>query len=232
VVEAGVRRVNRSLVFALLIVIIAVFGAEVGVELALRLAPRELGNYLIQLFATLIGAALAVAIGLALFDFQSREADQRRSRQLQEALAGELQANLDQLEATSVLRISPPPGAQEGEGPVEVVLTHLEPVACEEAIRNAILGPQEVFALTGMVRSVRVYNVVAARLEAVLWEPAIGIPQERRFRAAKDLRRQQDSGMEWCRVNIEALREEGIEIPPKRFSRDAQPAQVDRTWPD
>jgi hypothetical protein len=225
VVAESVWGMNRSLTVAVCIAVIAIFAAEAGADLTWHRAPDELGNYLVQLGATFIGALLAVGLGLALFEFQGRETEQRRSRQLNEALVGELQATLDQLEASGT-RISPPPGPQEGEEPVEVVITHLEPVACEEAIRNAILGPQDVFALSALARSMRVYNIVAARLESVLWEPEIGIPQERLFRAAKNLRSRQDSVMEWCRVNIEALAEEGIEIPPKHFSRDAQRSYI------
>ena len=207
----------------------AVFGAEVGLDLAWRLASGELGNYVIQLFATFIGALLAVAIGLALFDFQSRETDERRSRQLHEALAGELQATLDILEAPPGISFAPPTGAEEGEEAVAVVVTRLEPVACEEAIRNAILGPQDVFALSHLARAMRLYNFLAERLESVIWEPSMSNQQLRYFRAAKDVRRQQDSVIAWCKVNIEGLREQGIDIPPRLYSKGTQPEQVGRT---
>jgi hypothetical protein len=222
-VEEGVRGVNRSRTIALGIGVLAVFGAEVGVDLASRLSPGELGNYVIQLVATFIGALLAVAIGLALYDFQSIETDQRRSRQLNEAMVGELQATLDILEARHSISVPPPTGAEKGEEAVTVVLTHLEPVACEEAIRNAILGPQDVMALSHLARHMRLYNVLADRLEAVLWEPSMSNQQLRYFRAAKDVRRQQNSVIAWCKVNIEGFSKQGIDIPPRHYSQDTNP---------
>jgi hypothetical protein len=198
----------------------ALFGALLGAVFVRHYVPNEFATYLIQLIATFIGAVLAVAFGLALFNYQSKETDRRRARQLNEALVAELQATLDILEAPGIT-VSPPTGIEgEGEEPVEVVVTRLEPVACEEAIRNAILGPQDVFALSHLARSMRLYNVLCARLESVMWGPSFGNPQLVYFDAAKDLRRQQDKVIDWCKVNVEGLSEEGIDVPARHFSKN------------
>ena len=103
---------------------------------------------------------------------------------------------------------------------MEVVATRLEPVACEEAIRNAILNPQDVFALSHLARSMRLYNVLCARLESAMWGPSFGDPQEVFFSAAKDLKRQQDRVIGWCKVNVESLSKEGIDVPARHFSKN------------
>jgi hypothetical protein len=213
--------VDRSRNLWVSILAFALWGALLGAVFVRHYVPNEFATYLIQLIATFIGAALAVAFGIALFNYQNKQTDQRRIWQLNEALAAELQATLDILEAPPGIRVSPPTGVEEeDEEPVEVVVTRLEPVACEEAIRNAILGPQDVFALSHLARSMRLYNVFCARLESVMCGPSFGNPQLVYFDAAKDVKGQQDNVINWCKVNVESFSEEGIDVPARHFSKN------------
>lgn len=211
---------QRSRYIALGVVVFAVLGAAIGAGITWHQAPNQLDTYLIQLFATLIGALLAVSIGLALFDYQSRETDRRRSRQLKEAFIGELQATIDILEAPFYETIAPPEGSKEEE-PVEVILTHLEPVICEETMRNAITGPWDTFALSHLARQMRHYNFAAKRLEEFLWGTSVTHKQKRDFKAAQFVKHSQDSVISWCRTNIEGLSaEENIDPPPRHYSKE------------
>lgn len=216
------RTDQRSRDIALGIVAFALLGAVIGAGVTRHQAPNQLDTYLIQLFATFIGASLAVSIGLALFDYQSRESDRRRSRQLNEALVGELQAIQDILEAPPFERLSPPQNS-EGEDAVEVKLTHLEPVICEEAMRNAITGAKDAFTLSHLAREMRQYNFAARRLEEFIWGTSVTNKQARDFEAAQFVRQYQDSVIGWCRINIEWLSaEQNIDPPPRHYSKDIQ----------
>jgi hypothetical protein len=229
-VEEGVRRVNRSLAIALVIGVIAVLGAEIGGELAWRFAPGELGNYIVQLSATFIGALLAVAIGLTLFDFQSRDIDKRRSRQLYEAMVGELQATLDVLQQRPTHRADPPPGAPEGAEALAVVVTHLEPVACEESIRSAILGPSDVFSLSHLASAMRSYNIAARRLESVYWGPAVTNYAALLYDVMLEVEHYQNSVIQWSTTNIEGLAKDlQIDVPPRFYSKDISADQADNS---
>jgi hypothetical protein len=64
------------------ILAVALLGALLGALFVRHYAPDEFETYLTQLIATFICALLAVAFGLALFNYQSKETDQRRVRQL------------------------------------------------------------------------------------------------------------------------------------------------------
>ncbi len=96
-------------------------------------APDEVAELTSTLIGTLIGALLAAATGVGLFYYQGRKTEEARVEQLREVLIAELHATIDRLKTTSVVRVSD----RTGSGPdVVVVLTHLEPTACDEAITD------------------------------------------------------------------------------------------------
>ena len=166
------------------------------------------------LLATFVGALLAAAVGVWLFNYQSSRNDERRSQQLLASLAAELHATIDFLESKPLTRVLPPEGCEEEA--VEVVVTSLEPTACEESIRSAVLTPQDVFNLTHLARVMRSYTLEANLLESIITGPRTDSGVARRtYEVAQDVKNFQSSVLEYCRTITAGLEEEGIEMPSK-----------------
>jgi len=114
-------------------------------------APSDFAEWLATLLATFIGAILAVAGGIVLFNFQRHQSDSDRRNQLRRALASEIRAS------QGILSGDPTPIMSSGTHAVfgEVVLVPLPHVVVEEAARSALFTSaktDQFFYLAGYIQ--------------------------------------------------------------------------------
>lgn len=177
-------------------------------------APDELAELTSTLIGTLIGALLAAATGLWLYRYQSRKNEEARVEQLREALIAELYATFDRLKTTSAVRVSDPTGS--GGPDVVVVLTHLEPTACEENIRSALFGHKNTVSLTRLARLMREYTKAADILSSLLWRPQVDpVSLVRAYQQAANVKGLQQFVIVWCETILKGFEVQGLELPPE-----------------
>jgi hypothetical protein len=194
----------------------------VSIIFYLHTSSDTFAQWVSTLSGTLVGALLAAIIGVGLFYYQGNKTEERRRHQLLEAWAGELQATLDTLESEPDFTIPPPEDGSEGEEEVAIRLAHLEPIACEEAIRNAVFGARDTMALSQFAMQMRYYNADRELMYRIYAETSTPDWEQRIFDAAKNLKGRQDYVVMLCKQNIEWLEEIGIDIPPRIWSRNRE----------
>ncbi len=132
------------------------------------------------------------------------------------------------MNTTSTIPVPDPGG-----GPnIHVVLTHLEPTACDEFIRSALFGISNATNITYLSRLMREYTKQSDTLSSLMWRPPSPYGQEaavRTYDLAKDLKRSQRFVVQFCETIIEGFKIQGIEMPPqeKYFSDPNREAPED-----
>jgi hypothetical protein len=215
-------------VVAIRIAVIALFGSLIVFLISVafyRQGSEAFLQWISTLLGTLVGALLAALIGVTLFYYQRS----KRRLELLSALLAELEATLDILNpGHSIALESPDMEEREEEEPaVQVVVTRLVPVACEEHIRTALLSPQDIFFLVHLNRAMCVYDAEAEHLSSIMSEPAADKKQyyqlkKRAYKAAKQLKNHQNEIVRYCKLIIPVLRNKSVPGPatPRYYSQD------------
>ena len=176
-------------------------------------APDQTVELISTLIGTGVGAGLAAAIGVELFYWQRDKNEERRKRQLRNALIAELQATKDRLNTTSRTSVPAPPGSDAPDA--EVVLTHLEPIACEEAIRSALFTHGDHVNLTRLAQAMRQCTKETDLLRELLVESPFADLEGNNHRVARNVQGSERYVVMWCDAVLKGFDAQGIEIPPE-----------------
>lgn len=136
--------------------ILVVLGAGTITQLILLLTPGMLGDWLRTLAATFISSLTAVAIGVSLFNLQTKITDTQRTRQLILMLEAEICDVCTVLSNTAPHTLTPiktNAGATK-----QAVLTEFHLIALDEAIRSGLFCPNDSMQLLYLAETVRMYN--------------------------------------------------------------------------
>jgi hypothetical protein len=177
-------------------------------------------EWLSTLIGTILGASLAATIGVWLFYYQGKKAEEARVEQLREALIAELYATIDRLSTTPSTQI---PDATGGEPNVPVVITSIEPTVCEEVIRSALFGHRNTVTLTQLARLMREYTKAADLLSSLLYSPQITGTwfAHRLYVQGKNTKGLQQFVILFCETALKGFEAQGIELPPsERYYSD------------
>jgi hypothetical protein len=198
-------------------------------------APDTLPELTSTLIGTGLGAGLAAVVGVWLYDVQTRKSEDARVEQLRQALIAELYATTDRLNTTSVTRIT---DDEEQRPEVVLVLTHLEPTVCEEAIRSALFGHENTLNLTRLARLMREYTKAADTLVFLLRNPnlhsmgSLGfLNMSGTYEQAVTVKGLQTFVLDWCGTIFKGFKDQGLMMPPEDKyysdpSREAPPEYV------
>jgi hypothetical protein len=164
-----------------------------------------------------VGTGLTAYFAVEFWRYQIDEQDDKRANELLKALVAELYATRDRMNtATNATQIiSDPSGNEEA---VSVVITDLEPTACEEAIRAALFEPKSANNLTYLSRVMREYTKLADILRfSISKYPVDDFPvsEARTYMVAKNVKLWQLFVIHWCDTVLEKLEEQGMEMPPE-----------------
>src|SRR5919199_1341831 len=201
------------------IVFSVVVAAGVASVVFCALPTDECAGWFSTLLATLVGVVLAARISMWLFQVQREQNEERRKQQLRDALIAELQATIDRLNTETREIVRAPAGSHQPD--VKVVLTHLEPIACDEAIKSALFGHKNTVNLTHLAREMRDYTKAADILRELLVsprtdaaDPADPYPPHT-YQVARNVYGSERYVDEWCKTVLKGFEDQGIEIPPE-----------------
>jgi hypothetical protein len=149
------------------IVVGAIVVAVVITLLVYGLTPEKLGNWLRTLAATSISALFAVAIGIGLFNRQTKMTDERRRQQLIEVLETEITDIKDEV-------LTADPGAftwvvtQSGTAREVLLPEGHEVIAFDEAVRSGLLSPDDTAQLIRLAGGIRAYDARVRRAQSII----------------------------------------------------------------
>jgi hypothetical protein len=193
----------------LFLICLAAFAVGVVFTLAILLfgSTGELWDWAIQLAATLISATLAIVVGVGLFRYQSRKADEAKGTQLLTALAGELQSSLNILNSEHRTPIMALNGQQFG----TAILMRLPPLVAEEAARSGVFDAEDTLILSNLVRDMGMHNDEVSFLLSVRAAPTT--PDVLAL-VSKELNQRQERIAELCTELLQHLKSQNIKTPP------------------
>ena len=220
--ERREQRANRAVrvfvgaffVFIALYVIYMSFSVHSPNTLA-SLASTLTGEEMLStLIGTLLGGGLTLTSGFWLYRYQSRKDENERVKNLREALIAELQATTDRLKTVRPTPVPDPTGSGQT---IEVVLTHLEPTACEEAVRSGLFGHNNTATLTRLGRLMHDYTKAVDILSSLIWRPEMGpISVVRAYELAINVKSLEQFMVLFCETVIKGFEYQDLEIPPER----------------
>ncbi len=114
-------------------------------------------------FATFASTILTFFIGALLFDYQVEKTDAKRFRQLKLLLDMELSTTLETLDPSNAVEVQLPDNSS-----TEVVITHVQPVILEQAIRDGFFDPPHAETAIRLSEKMRVYGAKTASLFSIL----------------------------------------------------------------
>jgi hypothetical protein len=117
-------------------------------------APPGAEYDLLNVFAaTFASTILTFFIGALLFDYQVEKTEARKHEQFRMLLVTELAEISEGLDRANAMRVRLSDGSA-----AEVVITHLQPMVVEEAIRDGFFGPGRVERALRLARNMHTYN--------------------------------------------------------------------------
>lgn len=146
---------------------VAVVSALIVTLLVLQLCPPELVDWLLALAATSISALFAVAVGIGLFNRQTKLTDKQRRQQLAEVLVAEIMDIKDVLSETGS-------GAwtwfktESGNAKRVLLPEGLEFITFDEAVRSGLFSTPDTVRIMTLVGGLRGYNSRVQRAQAIL----------------------------------------------------------------
>ena len=186
-----------------LVAAVAVFLTVAGTALILMFDHAAFMSWISTLVATFVGAVLALAVGIGLFNYQAGETDRKRQSQLLEALAAELQANLDLLRSGRLHLI------EAGDKEWKLALVHLQPLIIEEAVRSGVFDSEDTHKFIHLERAIRSYN---ADVSYVLNMRSVLLHRRAYEHVVKGLIEQQKWITEACESMLESLERRGLRM--------------------
>jgi len=114
-------------------------------------------------FATFASTILTFFIGALLFDYQVEKTEAGRFKQLKLLLGVELSTTLETLDPSNAIEVQLPDNSS-----VEVVITHVQPVILEQAIRDGYFDPPHAEAAIRLAEKMRVYGAKTSHLFSIL----------------------------------------------------------------
>ena len=197
-------------------------------------APHELPGLASTIIGTFIGALLAAVIPVAIY----LRTEGNRLERLLVALVSELHATVDRLHTLPSTVVPDPADNADKKQELKVVLAHIEPTACEEAIRNGILGPgnpDNIFRLTHLARLMHEYTkFVDVLLPLVVPQSDNRHDQARAYALAQQLKGLEHFVIDFCKTVLKGLEGQGVEAPsnPKFYSDHSRSAPEDYIYQD
>jgi uncharacterized membrane protein YccC len=135
----GVVRVTVFLVVFAVVLLVASLGFY-------DLAPSELAGFASTIIGTLLGAVLALAIGIWLFDYQQRKITDTRREEFRALVQAELEETAQRLKDSGAIQPEP------------TAMDHVQPLALQEAVRSALFPPEFAKEMMALARQFHLYN--------------------------------------------------------------------------
>lgn len=127
-------------------------------------APPGAEYDLLNVFAaTFASTILTFFIGALLFDYQVEKTEAKKHEQYRMLLVTELTTILEGLDRANAMKVNLSDGSAE-----EVVVTHLQPMVVEEAVRDGFFGPGQLERALRLARNMHAYNAKVSYLLSVL----------------------------------------------------------------
>lgn len=128
------------------VVAVTVVVAILVIEGTHAFARDAFGDLLVQLFATFVGAVLALAAGLYLFLYQAEETDSKRREELRDLVRAELEETAQELKDK---------GATDYE---DTSLVYIQPLMIEQAAKSGLFTTSLTRKLLSLARQFHTYN--------------------------------------------------------------------------
>lgn len=127
-------------------------------------APPGAEYDLLNVFAaTFASTILTFFIGALLFDYQVEKTEAKKHEQYRMLLVTELTAILEGLDHANAMRVRLSDGSA-----AKVVVTHLQPMVVEEAVRDGFFDPDQLERALRLARNMHAYNAKVSYLLSVL----------------------------------------------------------------
>ena len=147
--------VKKNMFFRPDIIAIAVILCALAYALLVHtMAPSETWSWWHTFVATIVSIVFAGAIGIALFNYQTKISDDARRQQLRSLLATELFYIIEVLDKGKPFTINFTPSNTT----VNVIITYIPPHIIEKAAQSGLFSPSETASLLLLVRKIILYN--------------------------------------------------------------------------
>lgn len=146
-------------------VIVAILAILIAVLYSLIVhhrAPDEVWGWLHTLVATVVSVVFAVAIGVALFNHQTKVTDRARTRQLRASLSAEISDIIRELDSEYSMTINLPTSK------ATVLLTYIQPLILEDAARSGLFNAVYTENMLHLAQKIHIYNIKVSYLFSVL----------------------------------------------------------------
>ena len=172
---------------------------------AVRLfSPDDLFGWLSTLLSTVLSVFSALVVGLALFRYQTRQADRKKTADL----AGLLETELSEVMEDLVTRRTRVP--TEGDvsafipSNVKVEPHYAHPLIVEEAARSGLFGREQMSLMLSLARAMRAHNLRVSEALALL--PNAGKNNEQYAEAGRAVRRSEECIVDLCGKLLDGVR--------------------------
>lgn len=127
-----------------------------------HLAPSEVWSWWHTFIATIVSVIFAVAIGIALFNYQTKIIDETRTQQLRTLLAIEISDTIKKLDSPNRLEIRLRSYTE------TVLLTYIQPLILEDAVRSGLFNSLHTEKMLQLALEMRIYNTEVSYFLSVL----------------------------------------------------------------
>jgi hypothetical protein len=209
VAEEGVPGVKYSP--SRVVVVLALLLALGSFGMVEIINPAKLLDWFIEFAATLAAATLAVAGGIWLFHYQTRKTEAQLRKKLLTRVALEWKRNLDRLErgvTTPFVRQKRGETTREHLG--EIVTAELSTIALSDLIRSDAFEPEEVIRAMRLEARINAYMY---DVEFLLGHLQPEVSSEMLRSTLADLNARRGLLLDDLRALLQALRDQGIEVP-------------------
>ncbi len=146
-------------------IIIAVLALLVAALYSIRVTyatPYEVWSWWHTFVATIVSIVFALAIGIALFDYQAKRADEVRIKQFRSLISDELSDTIQTLSSGDRMVVHVESSAH------EILLAYIQPLVLEEAVKSGLFDSLHTENMLHIARKMHMYNTKTSYFLSVL----------------------------------------------------------------